>query len=251
MAKKTTTYYNFLAPSSLSFKLLHKGRNMIIRFSTPYNSASRFMTTDKELADKIMEHRWFRKGLIKLQEEVIDHNQVIEEDQSPAVPLAKKPTYTVGKMKMGSSIPPQALKAGTKKPTYTVGKMKMGSSIPPQALKAGTKTTGIKTAKKEVSKTENADEGNTDLEAAVNDVNQDTGEVDTGTDENMDTSAEDTTVENDQDAEMTLESVETFMEAKEYLVKVHGVDGRKIKSNSKLAEVCAELGIEFPNFSFK
>ena len=226
MAKKTTTYYNFLAPSSLSFKLLHKGRNMIIRFSTPYNSASRFMTTDKELADKIMEHRWFRKGLIKLQEEVIDHNQVIEEDQSPAVPLAKKPTYTVGKMKMGSS-------------------------IPPQAFKAGTKTTGIKTAKKEVSKTENADEGNTDLEATVNDVNQDTGEVDTGTDENLDTSAEDTTVENDQDAEMTLESVETFMEAKEYLVKVHGVDGRKIKSNSKLAEVCAELGIEFPNFSFK
>lgn len=209
MAKKTTTYYNFLAHSSLSFKVLHKGRNMIIRFSTPYNSASRFMTTDKGLADKIMEHRWFRKGIITLQKEVVEEKQVIEEDQSPAIPTAKKPNYTIGKMKMGSAIPPQALRAGSK------------------------------TAPKEVADITVREADDTGEEGVITDGNTDTGEE--GAVEGTDSGAI-------EESELTLESVESFLEAREYLAKVHGVDISKVRSKTKVAEVCAELGIEFPNF---
>lgn len=101
---KETTYYDFMAPSALSFKVLHNGRNIIVRFSPPYGGVARFQTTDKGLADKIKMHRWFRKGIITVQEEKVAEaakkKVVTEEPQQE-----KKETYNIGRMRMSSPVP--------------------------------------------------------------------------------------------------------------------------------------------------
>lgn len=63
------TYYNFSAPSAVSFAVVHGGRRFFVNFSTCTGGISRYLTDDKKLADKIMAHRWFRQGLITLKVE--------------------------------------------------------------------------------------------------------------------------------------------------------------------------------------
>ena len=63
------TYYNFSAPSALSFAVVHGGRRFFVNFSTCTGGVSRYLTDDKKLADKIMAHRWYRQGLITLKVE--------------------------------------------------------------------------------------------------------------------------------------------------------------------------------------
>lgn len=105
MAKQAKVYYNFKAPSAVSFKVMHLGRETIIRFSSPYNCCSRFLTEDKELADKIMQHRWFRKGLITMTEERDPAPDVApEEDENPQKAEPAKPLFTLGG-KMAGAVP--------------------------------------------------------------------------------------------------------------------------------------------------
>lgn len=63
------TYYNFSAPSAVSFAVVHGGRRFFVNFSTCTGGVSRYLTDDKKLADKIMAHRWYRQGLITLKVE--------------------------------------------------------------------------------------------------------------------------------------------------------------------------------------
>lgn len=195
------TYYNFMSHSSLSFKMLHKGRYQIIRFSQPYSGASRFMTTDKELADKIKEHRWFRKGLITLQEETIDESAKVHAERRQASAPSPKPTYNINKMKMGGTIPTQAHKSVV-----------------------------------DMVKEELPAEGATTTEETVHPAS--TGQIPEETEMQMENGAD----------ELTIESVESFLEAREYLAQVHNIDKNLIRSNDQLAQVVSQLGIEFPNF---
>lgn len=71
------TYYNFSAHSAVSFAVVHGGRRFFVNFSPCISGVSRYLTTDKKLADKIMAHKWFRQGLITLKVEV-------ENEEKPA-----------------------------------------------------------------------------------------------------------------------------------------------------------------------
>lgn len=71
------TYYNFSAHSAVSFAVVHGGRRFFVNFSPCISGVSRYLTTDKKLADKIMAHKWFRQGLISLKVEV-------ENEEKPA-----------------------------------------------------------------------------------------------------------------------------------------------------------------------
>lgn len=74
------TYYNFSAHSAVSFAVVHGGRRFFVNFSPCISGVSRYLTTDKNLADKIVAHRWFRQGLITL-------NVEVENDEKPASKL--------------------------------------------------------------------------------------------------------------------------------------------------------------------
>ena len=197
MAKQAKIYYNFMAPSAMSFKIMHLGRETIIRFSSPYNCCSRFLTDDKELADKIMQHRWYRKGIITMKEETDPVSDGLpEEDEYPQKAEPAKPLFTLGG--------------------------KMAGAVPDNTASAGA---------------EFKDEEN----GGSSDGNQPDAQLYDG----------DGTVTDDgeaNDAEFTLDSVTSFIEAKEYLVQVHNVSDSSIKSKVQLASVCASMGIEFPNY---
>lgn len=113
MAKQAKVYYNFMAPSAVSFKVMHLGRETIIRFSSPYNCCSRFLTDDKELADKIMQHRWYRKGIITMTEETDPApDSSTEEDENPPKTEPAKPLFTLGG-KMAGAVPDNTVPVGT------------------------------------------------------------------------------------------------------------------------------------------
>lgn len=200
---KETTYYDFMAPSAVSFKVMHNGRNIIVRFSPPYNGAARFQTTDKGLADKIMAHRWFRKGIITVREE--------------------KVAETATKKKADAEEPqPQQEQKGT----YNIGRMRMSSPVP----------TGK--APKEANKEEQ--------EAVQADETQaEQGEV---PEEAENVSVEDSAVQEGSGEDFGIESVTSLLEAKEYLKTHHGVSSSSVKTKAGVADVCAQLGITFPNF---
>lgn len=196
MAKQAQVYYNFMAPSAVSFKIMHLGRETIIRFSSPYNSCSRFLTQDKELAQKIMQHRWYRKGLITMTEERdLAPDVAPEEDQNPAQTEPAKPLFTLGG-KMAGAVP--------------------DTIVPTDASFSGE-------------------------EKGDSDDKQPDPELYGGEESVTDDDGAD-------DAEFTIDSVTSFVEAKEYLVQVHDVPSSTIKSKTQLASVCASLGIEFPNY---
>ncbi len=77
--------YIFESPSALSFKLMHKGRIVYINFSLPINGTARYYTEDAELVAKIKDHRWFRKGLIKVREVSQVAEVVRQQIQKPTV----------------------------------------------------------------------------------------------------------------------------------------------------------------------
>lgn len=197
---KETTYYDFMAPSAVSFKVMHNGRNIIVRFSPPYNGAARFQTTDKGLADKIMAHRWFRKGIITVREE--------------------KVAETVREKKVSAEPQPE------KKGAYNIGKMRMASPVPTGKA--------LKEANKEEQEAVQADETQAEQGAVPEEA------------ENV--SVEDSGVQEGSGEEFGIESVTSLLEAKEYLKTHHGVSSSSVKTKAGVADVCAQLGITFPNF---
>jgi len=64
--------YKFVASSSLSFAVIHCGRMMYVNFSAFFRGKSTYHTTDRELAEKIRAHKWYREGRI---------TETIEEDE--------------------------------------------------------------------------------------------------------------------------------------------------------------------------
>ena len=98
------SYYNFTAPSALSFSVVHRGRKMFVNFSLPINGVARYMTKDEGLAKKICAHRWFRQGLIRLsvQEEADAVPQ--KRDEKPAT-VPEHPSYTILGKPMSPKIP--------------------------------------------------------------------------------------------------------------------------------------------------
>lgn len=56
--------YKFVASSSLSFAVIHCGRMMYVNFSAFFRGKSTYHTTDRELAEKIRAHKWYREGRI-------------------------------------------------------------------------------------------------------------------------------------------------------------------------------------------
>jgi hypothetical protein len=78
--------YRFNANSSLSFRVINRGREMAVTFSQCYRGSSSFFTHDAELAALIRAHKWFRTGRIKEVE--------IEDDPVPATPTVETETQT-------------------------------------------------------------------------------------------------------------------------------------------------------------
>lgn len=188
-----------MAPSAVSFKVMHNGRNIIVRFSPPYNGAARFQTTDKGLADKIMAHRWFRKGIITVREEKVAETATKKkaDAEAPQPQQEKKETYNIGRMRMSSPVP---------------------GSRPPKA------------ANKEEQETVQTDQ-----------AQEEQGDV---PEETENASVEDSGSGED----FGIESVTSLLEAKEYLKTHYGVGSASIKTKAGVADICAQLGITFPNF---
>lgn len=106
MDNKATIYYTFIGASAFSFPVIHKGRKIFVSFSPTINGISRYITTDKQLANKICQHRWFRMGLITMKKEetlTIKH----KEPEKPAI-IPEKPVYSIIGRKMASKIPDYA-----------------------------------------------------------------------------------------------------------------------------------------------
>ena len=99
-----TTYYNFTAASAFSFPVMHRGRKVFVSFSAPVNGVSRYLTTDKALADKICAHRWFRLGLIRLRVETEGDAPASREPERPAT-VPERKEYSIMGRTMAPKIP--------------------------------------------------------------------------------------------------------------------------------------------------
>lgn len=73
------TQYRFISKSKMSFAVRHNGRDTYVNFSIPYSNVSRFITTDKTLAEKIRKHIWFREGRIKEETPVVLSPDIVPE----------------------------------------------------------------------------------------------------------------------------------------------------------------------------
>lgn len=99
--------YKFVANSSLSFAVIHCGRMMYINFSAFFRGKSTYHTTDRELAEKIRAHKWYREGriteIIEEDEDVIhdknEENSVLQEEEV-------KQRYSILGKRMCTYIPP-------------------------------------------------------------------------------------------------------------------------------------------------
>lgn len=99
--------YKFVANSSLSFAVIHCGRMMYINFSAFFRGKSTYHTTDRELAEKIRAHKWYREGriteIIEEDEDVIhdknEENSVLQEKEV-------KQRYSILGERMCTYIPP-------------------------------------------------------------------------------------------------------------------------------------------------
>lgn len=99
--------YKFVANSSLSFAVIHCGRMMYINFSAFFRGKSTYHTTDRELAEKIRAHKWYREGriteIIEEDEDVIhdknEENSVLQEKEV-------KQRYSILGKRMCTYIPP-------------------------------------------------------------------------------------------------------------------------------------------------
>lgn len=104
MDNNSTIYYKFTADSAFNFPVTHRGRKIFVNFSLPVNGVSRFLTTDKGLADKICAHRWFRMGLIHMVEEK-ESAPAQKVAQKPSAPAPQKPAYSIIGRKMAAKMP--------------------------------------------------------------------------------------------------------------------------------------------------
>lgn len=99
--------YKFVANSSLSFAVIHCGRMMYINFSAFFRGKSTYHTTDRELAEKIRAHKWYREGRIT---EIIEEDEdVIHDENEENSVLQEKEVeqrYSILGKRMCTYIPP-------------------------------------------------------------------------------------------------------------------------------------------------
>lgn len=99
--------YKFVANSSLSFAVIHRGRMMYVNFSAFFRGKSTYHTTDRELAEKIRAHKWFREG--RITETMEEDENVIHEENEKVSVLQKKEErqrYSILGKRMYTYIPP-------------------------------------------------------------------------------------------------------------------------------------------------
>jgi hypothetical protein len=98
--------YHFTAKSSLSFRVIHRGREMYVTFSQCFRGCASFFTEDESLARQIRQHRWFREGRIK---EVEDTEESKPQPAStPASTAPARKAYTTAGMRFAASSPASA-----------------------------------------------------------------------------------------------------------------------------------------------
>lgn len=99
--------YKFVASSSLSFAVIHCGRMMYVNFSAFFRGKSTYHTTDRELAEKIRAHKWYREGRIT---EIIEEDEDVihDENEENSVLQEKevKQRYSILGKRMCTYIPP-------------------------------------------------------------------------------------------------------------------------------------------------
>lgn len=79
--------YKFVANSSLSFAVIHCGRMMYVNFSAFFRGKSTYHTTDRELAEKIRAHKWYREGRIT---ETIEEDEDVIHDENDVNSVLQK-----------------------------------------------------------------------------------------------------------------------------------------------------------------
>lgn len=101
--------YRFHASSSLSFRVVNRGREVTVTFSPCYRSCATFFTLDESLAAKIRAHKWFRTGRIT---EIPDtEEETITPSTSPTTAASqspKRPAYSILGRRMVVSNSPAA-----------------------------------------------------------------------------------------------------------------------------------------------
>lgn len=99
--------YKFVASSSLSFAVIHCGRMMYVNFSAFFRGKSTYHTTDRELAEKIRAHKWYREG--RITETIEEDEDVIHDENDVNSVLQKtevKQRYSILGKRMCTYIPP-------------------------------------------------------------------------------------------------------------------------------------------------
>ena len=197
-------YYNFTAPSALSFAVMHQGRKLFVNFSIPVNGVARYLTTDKELAAKICKHRWYRMGIISLREqkEEAKKNQHPKKEDKPVETPLKKAVYSI----LNKTMAPHVCSFDNPVPAVNLD----------------------------------------NLEIPAKDVVEKDTQNTPGT-----SSSDDADKQGVETHEFTAETVTSFLEAKEYFTTVVGVNRSLVTSKEALASLCAQYGIEFPNYQLK
>ena len=103
--------YKFVASSSLSFAVIHCGRMMYVNFSAFFRGKSTYHTTDRELAEKIRAHKWYREGRIT---ETIEEDEDVIHDENDVNSVLQetevKQRYSILGKRMCTYIPPASSK---------------------------------------------------------------------------------------------------------------------------------------------
>jgi hypothetical protein len=236
------TLYKFYSKSSLSFKVILRGRETYVNFSAYYRGASRFFTTDADMAAQIRKHRWFRVGVIT--EEVARAEETQE---------AKEQSETTE----AAETQPEEQTQNVAKKVYSIlgKKMSVPTTSATESTSAASATESTSAASEETATAADLNAG--DEKQSANDANEsdeaisgDAPEVN-GSDENS-TGANDeasTAAESVQSTTMTAEMVESFIDAKEFFVENYGLERSKITSKVVLTELCEQYGVTFPNYT--
>lgn len=109
--------YKFVANSSLSFAVIHCGRMMYVNFSAFFRGKSTYHTTDRELAEKIRAHKWYREG--RITETIEEDEDVIHDENDVNSVLQKtevKQRYSILGKRMCTYIPPASSNQEEKNP---------------------------------------------------------------------------------------------------------------------------------------
>lgn len=93
--------YKFVANSSLSFAVIHCGRMMYINFSAFFRGKSTYHTTDRELAEKIRAHKWYREGRIT---ETIEEDEDVIHDENDVNSVFQKTARAIAQIDVFASL---------------------------------------------------------------------------------------------------------------------------------------------------